>query len=313
MRIGVTGATGFLGTHLCRRLRADGHDVVALRRASSDARVLDELGIESVVADIADRDAVASLVGGCDAVVHAAALLTYGERLAAEHERVNVEGTRVVCDACRSAGVGRLLHVSSVAALGIPGDGPPANESFSSSVDGLSYHGSKRHAEEIVASAVAEGLDAVVVNPSSLQGPFGGTFRGDRVVIGVRRRRVVPTFVGGVNVVHVEDVVAGAVAALANGRSGERYILGGENLTWRRMAEIAAEELGVRRVFVPVPSPVTAAASRLAAARFSRDRHLLGSRHLYFDSGKAQAELGYRYRPYREIVREYLEWSRRRG
>jgi dihydroflavonol-4-reductase len=309
MRVGVTGATGFLGSHLCRRLQADGHHVIALRRPTSDADDLAGLGVESFVGDVADRKAVADLVRACDAVVHAAAVLSYGRAFAGEHERVNVGGTRVVVDACRAAGVGRLLHVSSVAAIGLAADGRPADERFSSNLDGsgLSYHLSKERAEEVVRNAVGDGLDAVVVNPSTLAGPFGPRFRGGELPAGVLRRRIVPAFVGGSNVVHVEDVVAGALSALERGRTGERYILGGENLTWRRMAEIAAEELGVRRIVVPVPAPVTAVVSRVSPG-FSRDRHVLASRHLYYDSSKAREELDYKFRPYREIVREYVEW-----
>jgi dihydroflavonol-4-reductase len=257
------------------------------------------------------------LVRGCDAVFHAAAFLKYGQAFRREHQRVNVEGTSVVAQACRRAGEARLVHVSSVAAIGLPEAGVPVDETFSFNADAnrLSYHRSKRDAEVRVFEEIARGLDGVLVNPSSIVGPYEKGFRGANVPEGVRRRRIVPYFVGGTNVVHVDDVVEGMLAALQEGEPGQRYILGGENLSWHRMAQIAAEELGVRRTFVPVIRPVTAAAAwagtvagRLGRpARFNPDVHRLASRRQYYDSTKATAVLGYAHRQYREVVREYLD------
>jgi dihydroflavonol-4-reductase len=307
MKIAVTGATGFIGTHLCRRLVDDGHEVIALRRESSDTSTLDELAIPSVVGDVTDVEALDRLVRGSDAVAHVAAVLSYGRGHTREHQRVNVEGTRTVVDACRRHGTGRLLGFGSVASFGIPRK-PPANEESTPDLRGLSYQASKRAAENLV---LASELDALVVCPSSVQGPDDGDFRGRQLPDGVRRRKVVPCFTGGVNVVHVDDVVDGAVAALGRGRSGERYLLGGENLSWREMARIAADELGVKRVLVPVPRLVSWAVSRVDESRLSRDGHMLLSSRLYFSSAKAEQELEYRYRSYREIVREYIEWIAR--
>ncbi len=317
MRIAVTGATGFLGSHLCRRLVRDGHEVTVLRRPSSDTSPLDGLELSEVVGDVTDAEAVLPAVERRDAVVHAAAHLRYWRALRDEQNRVNVEGSRTVAVACAGSGVRRLVHVSSVAAIGIPAGKGLADETFAFNLEGsaLNYHVSKKRAEDEVLAEVDRGLDAVIVNPGSIYGRYQSGFRGAEVAARVRRSRVVPCFVGGNNVVHVDDVVEGILAALRDGRAGERYILGGENLTWRRMAEIAAEEVGVRRLLVPVPRLVTWASSLAGEAvaaltherpRFTREVHLNASRFLYYDSGKAERELGYRFRPYREIVREYL-------
>lgn len=316
MKLGLTGGTGFLGSHLCPRLVGAGHDVRALRRPARAAQVLDRLGIESLVGDITDPTCVEELIAGCDAVVHAAGSIRQGRAFRDENKRVNVLGTSVVARACKRAGV-PLLHVSSVAAIGVPDGLVPVDETFrwNMEADRLSYHHSKRIAEGVVLDAVADGLEAVIVNPSSMLGPCGSKFRGSEVPDGVQRRRFVPYFVGGTNVVHVDDVVEGILSALRDGRNGHRYILGGENLSWRELAEIAADELGVRRAFVPVPPAAYAAAvsagglaSRLVGARkVAPDRYWLGSRHLYYDSAKARTELGYGHRTYREIVREYVE------
>jgi dihydroflavonol-4-reductase len=317
MRVGVTGATGFLGSHLCRRLVAGGDQVVVLRRPSSDLRDLEGVAVESVAGEVTEAGPVGDLVHGCDAVFHAAATLVHDPARLAEHERVNVEGSRIVAETCRAQGVGRLVHVSSVAAIGVPEDGRPADEDFRFNVDGppSSYHVSKKRGEDAVLAEVGRGLDATIVNPSLVVGPYRGSFRRVDVADVVRRHRLVPYFRGGNNFVHVADVVEGVIAALGRGATGQRYILGGENLTYRRMAQIAAEELEVRRLLVPVPGVVTALAGIVGDAvgartgrrtRFTRERHRLVSLRLFYDSQRAQTELGYRSRPYREIVREFV-------
>jgi dihydroflavonol-4-reductase len=322
MRVLVTGGTGFLGSHLCTRLLEDGHEVTVFRRATSDLRGLAGRKIRYVTGDVTDAEAVSLAVCGQQIVIHAAALVGCAPLKA--HRAVNERGTRNIVTACRRLGVERLVHISSAAAIGIPEDrSRPADETFAFNLEGsaLGYNISKRRAEEVVTRAVAEGFDAVIVNPSSIKGPHGQCFRGGELPDGVRRRPVVPCFSGGANVVHVEDVVDGVLAALRCGRAGERYILGGENLTWREMAAMAADLLGVRRVFVTVPALVTGAAARLGPViepltgfrpRFTYDVHFCANRFLFYDSRKAGEELGFKPRPYAEIVRQYLDrtWLR---
>ena len=317
MRVLVTGGTGFLGSHICARLLEEGHELTVLRRANSNLSDPKGRAVRYVVGDITDAESVAEAVGSQEIVIHAAALVGYASAKA--HEAVNEGGTRNVVTACRRLGVGRLVHISSVAAVGIPEHRHrPADEAFVFNLEGsaLGYHISKRRAEQVVARAVAEGLDAVIVNPSSIKGPHGRCFRGGELPDGVRRRPVVPCFSGGTNVVHVEDVVNGVLAALRRGRAGERYILGGENLTWREMAGMAADLLGVRRVLVPVPSVVTGAAAWAGRAiepltghrpRFTYDVHFCANRFLFYDSRKAAKDLGSKPRPYGKIVRQYLD------
>ncbi len=317
MRAAVTGATGFLGSHLCRWLVEEGHAVVALRRRLSDSGELERLGIETVLGEITDPQAVDRLVRGCHAVFHAAALIRYARSLAADHERVNVDGTRIVAAACRRVSSVRLVHVSSVAAIGVPAGERAFDEETAFNAHELPYHRSKHRAETAVLQEVAAGLDAVIVNPGSILGPWRGGYRGSELSARVARRLVVPYFVGGISTVHVADVVEGMMAALDAGRRGERYILAGENLSWRAMARIAAEEQGIRRVFVPLlrPLPEALACARAVLATrgrpgdFGLDSARLSRVHLYYDSTKARDELGYRPRPYREIVRDYLSGS----
>jgi dihydroflavonol-4-reductase len=210
-----------------------------------------------------------------------------------------------------------LVHVSSVAAIGIPENRQPADERFAFNLDasGLTYHLSKRRAEQEVLAGVAQGLDAVIVNPSSLFGPYRGGYRGAEMIWKIRRPWLVPYFVGGLCVVHVDDVVEGTIAALQRGRTGERYILGGENLTFRAAVERAATAMRLRRVPVPVPPPLTtflAAVSdpwsrwRNRKPRFTHMISYCSQRCMFYDSSKARRELGYSPRDFEIILHECL-------
>ncbi|MGH7862287.1 MAG: NAD-dependent epimerase/dehydratase family protein [Candidatus Dormibacteraceae bacterium] len=323
MKILITGASGFLGSHLCRRFVRDGHEVTALVRPTSDDRAIAELSPRRVHGDVTNPAEVRTAVTGQDAVIHAAANGAYWRQLRAAQARVNVEGSRNVAVACREAGVSRLVQVSSMAAIGIPGRGEgPADETFcfNLAATGLNYHLSKALAEDAVRQEVQRGLDAVIVNPGSIFGPFGRRYRGGEMIAKVRGRRIVPSFVGGRNVVHVDDVVDGIARALERGRSGERYILGGENLSYRRIVELAAARLGEHPIVVPVWPVVTgllaAAIEPLGALTGRRpfmtyDIHYCSARNQYYCSDKARAELGYSARPFANIVQDYLEWSDR--
>jgi dihydroflavonol-4-reductase len=318
MRVLITGGTGFVGSHVCRRLLAEGHRVRVLVRPTSDGTSLDGLAVERVPGDVTEPWSVAAAAQGQEWVIHAAANLTYWGRDAAWQARVNVEGTRNVIRACRQAGVRRLVHVSSVAAVGIPDDsGRPADEEFCFNLgdSGLNYHLSKRRAEEEVAAGVAEGLDAVIVNPASVFGPYGAGYRGADMLSKVRRTPVVPYFTGGLCVVHVDDVVAGTLAALRRGRAGQRYILGGENLTYRALVERTARAMRLWRCVVPVPALVTALAARVLEPwgrwrkrrpRITYATHYCASRCHFYDSGKARRELGYSPRGFDAILQECL-------
>ncbi len=321
MRVLVTGAAGFLGSRICRRFAREGHAVTALRRAGSDPAPLAGLGVAEVVGDVTDFESLDRAVAGHDAVIHAAADIRYGgnsKRRRDEQTRVNVGGASNAARAARERGVPRFIHVSSMAAIGVPHDaGHPADETFPFNLreSGLTYHVSKWQAEAAVLREFRAGLSAVIVNPGAIYGPFGRRYRGGDLMEKVRRHRVVPYYRGGINVVHVDDVVDGIVRAIARGRPGDRYILGGENLTVRRIAETAAEILGIRRTFIPIPSAVTLLASAVLgpAARLSgkrprvtREIHYFSGRYQYYDSGKAKKELGFEARPFRAIAEECL-------
>ena len=313
MKILITGGTGFLGSHLAHRLAADGHAVTVLRRGSAKTNALDDVDVRQEIGDVGDALSVLRAAEGQEAVIHAAAGLT-GRGARPESFEINVAGTRSVVDACLAARVQRLVYVSSIAAIGVPRDGTPANEDFVFNLgrSKLYYHISKHRAEAVVREGATRGLDAITVNPGSLWGPFGDAYRGSenvRMVIGARRVQVSP---GGVCVAHVDDVADGIVSALERGVPGGRYILGGDNLTYReRMAKITAA-LGSRPQVVPVPGiatdilamslePMTSIHPRFHAIYL---RAYLAGKRAFYDSSKAAKELGYRPRSFDAILDE---------
>jgi len=318
MKVLITGATGFLGSHLVRRMVGDGHTVRILTRPDSDLTILNGLPVERVIGDVSNFETVKLAVRDQESVIHAAAVVTGESR---RQYRVNVEGTRNVAKVCREEGTARLIHVSSVGAIGIPNDPlRPASERFKFNLDGsgLSYHLAKRQAEEEVMAEIAKGLNAVIVNPSSIKGPYGSYYRGAEIARTVRRMPIVPYFLGGICVVHVDDVVDGIVAAQARGVSGERYILGGENLSFKTLGQRAAKAMNLKRRFTPLPSIVTGLAasvleplSRLQSRQpwITYDTHYCASRYQFYDSSKACKELAYAPRAFDAILDECLRFG----
>jgi dihydroflavonol-4-reductase len=274
VRVYVTGASGFIGGHVVRELREAGHDV----------------GDEWI--DLLDRDRLRDAIARCDAVFHLAALYSY-DATASEHERVNVEGTRVVLDLCRELGVGRLVHTSTCGTCGpVPGrpateeDAPPAYELA------VPYKRTKLEAERLVLAAAREGLDVVVVNPTT---PVG---EGDRfptptgrMIEGVATGRYRGYVDTGVNVVDVRDVARGHLLALERGRAGERYLLGGADLTLRDLFFAVADLAGKPRPRVRVPYRVAQALARAGVA--NAEEVVLARLPMYFSWDKAASELGY--------------------
>ena len=319
MKVLVTGSTGFLGAHLCQRLLQDGWEVTALRRPSSEASLLQKLDLQYAIGDVTDRASLDAAVQGQEVVIHAAGHLAYWSRQRAIQNRVNIEGTRNVVAASQGMGVRRLVYISSVAAIGIPGrNQPPADETFRFNLEGslLNYPVSKKRAEEIVLDGCQNGLDAVIANPAALLGCWGRGYRGSELVAKIRRRPVAFYFTGGRNLVHVSDVVDGILQALKAGRSGERYILGGENLTYYDTARMAAACLQRKVGLVPVLPVVTGLLGSIdplismtgKRPPVTREAHFTASRFQYYSSAKATRELGYKFRPFSDILEEILAW-----
>ena len=325
----VTGASGFVGSAVARALLARGHAVTALVRASSPRTNLDGLPLDVAVGDMMDEASVAAAAGGARYLFHIAADYRLWARDPEEIVRANLQGTGAVMRAALKAGVERIIYTSSVATLGMrPGQDPlaPADETqpLTEKTAIGAYKRSKVVAERLVERMVAEeGLPAVIVNPSTPIGPrdVKPTPTG-RILVEAAAGKI-PAFLDtGLNLAHVDDVAEGHLLALDKGRIGERYILGGQDVTLRRMlADIAA--MGGRKApTLNLPrAPLYPLASLFEAVAqvtgkepmLTRDALDMSKRHMFFTSAKAQVELGYTARPYGEAIADAMAWFKAHG
>lgn len=318
----VTGASGFVGANLVRALLAGGWRVRALVRG--EAASLAGLDVERVEGDLF-RPGLAVAMQGCDALFHLAATYSLWRRDRAMVMRANVDGTRYVLAAAREAGVPRTIHTSSVAAIGVRADGAPADESYQSPPDALigAYKRSKYLAEAEARRAAEGGQDVVIVNPTTPVGPWDAkpTPTGEIVVRFLNGR--MPAYVDtGLNLVDVRDVAAGHILAYERGVSGQRYILGNENLTLRALLERLAEITGLPapRVRLPRVVPLAYAAVGeyvLAPLGVRPDVSLesvrMAKQRMWYDAGKAARELGMPHSPVTLALAEAVNWFREHG
>jgi dihydroflavonol-4-reductase len=320
----VTGATGFVGANLAQALAARGDDVRVLRRSTSRLDALTDVPVTYVTGDLLDAGALEEAMSGCDVVFHVAALSQYWRTSKETIYRVNVDGTRNVMAAALVAGVGRVVHTSSIAALGIPVHDQVLDETavFPDSQAWFTYGHSKYLAEVEVRRAVDQGLPAVIVNPGIVIGPRDINFvSGSIIRASVKGQlRIVPP--GGSNIVHVADVVAGQLAAAERGRVGERYILGGENLSHWDAAVTAAAVTGGLGPLTTLPSWSLNPLAMLVDAfnglspqppLLIGQQLRLGGLNIYVDSSKAIRELGLPQTPFREAAQDAFDWYRDNG
>jgi len=320
----ITGASGFVGSAIANAFRESGHQVRALVRASSPTTNINPADMV-VVGDICDRNAVAAAVRGVRYVVHAAADYRLWALFPAEIFRTNVEGTRIVMQEALRAGVERIVYTSSVATIELRA-GAPADESrpLAENLAIGAYKKSKVIAERMVEDMVKNaGLPVVIVNPSTPIGPrdVKPTPTG-RVIVEAARGRM-PGFVDtGLNLVHVDDVAAGHLAALRRGNIGERYILGGENVYLRIMLAEIARAIGRRppRLRIPIaavyPFAFGAELWSHASGRepfVTRDGLRMARHHMFFNDAKARRDLAYVSRPFQEAIADAIAWFRDAG
>lgn len=294
----------------------DGHRITILRRAQSDLSALGGLSFDEVIGDLTDAAAVDHAVEGCQVVFHAAAVIQYWDDRNAYQNLVNVEGTRHVVQSALRCGVERFVHISSVSAVGYALDGHPVDERCIYNIGALrmNYADSKYAAERVVMDGVEHGLDAVIVNPGTIYGP------GDRRRITYIRGLSGPiTSSGGMAIVDVEDVVAGAIAAWQRGKTGERYILAGENIPYQRVGRTFAKFLRRPGPRIVMPGWAVRCAARLAAIvgrligrRWDLSPTMARAAHIkfYFSNQKAREELGITFRPFADTARRTVEWMR---
>lgn len=317
----VTGATGLLGNNLVRLLLKQGQTVRVLVRPQSDPRPLAGLEVQRVIGDVTDQAAVRQAVRGARLVFHCAAHVHLGWRQWEEHRAINVEGTRQVATAALDEGA-RLVHVSAINALGLGRLDQPADED--SALEGIvpvPYVVTKRQAEEVVLDLVRQGLDAVIVNPGCMFGPWDWKPSSGKMLLAVTRFAPFAPL-GAVSFCDARDVAEGTLAAARLGRTGRRYILAGHNLSywqaWRQMARLAGKRgpiLPMGPLFRAISGPVLdlhtwwtgrEGDANSAVLRLGRQEHCFSSR-------RAQEELGYQIRPFDQTLQDTWDWFRSYG
>lgn len=321
MRILITGATGFLGNNLVRALLENGHEVIATVRHSSDPRPLAGLEVETRHVDLADAADVSLAVSSAELVIHVAALIHVGWKKLAESRRINVDSTRLLATAARRKNI-RMIHVSSVDTLAaMVGDTIVDEDQLEPAKPSCAYVVTKREAEQVVMDEVKLGLDAVIVNPGFMVGPRDWKPSSGKMMLMLAKQPILFfTPAGGCSVVDVRDVADGIVSAITHGRSGERYILAGKNMSylelWRMMAKVMNKRPPVRRLsnwlahcvgsVGDLSAKVSGNESEVNSAALE-----LGQMFHWYSSRKAETELGYRIGDIEVALQDAWEWFKK--
>jgi dihydroflavonol-4-reductase len=327
----VTGATGFLGSHVARVLSEQGAELRLLVRPTSNLKNLEGLlspgtKTETATGDLRDAASLEKAMAGCDVVFHVAADYRLWVRDPAEMYKSNVEGTRAILEAARKNGVRRVVCTSSVATMGFTSNGHPADEDSPVSLADMigHYKRSKFMAEQIALEAGRSGMNVVTVNPTTPIGeqdvkptPTG------RIVLDFLKRKFPAYVETGLNLVDVRECARGHVAALEKGRSGERYILGGENLTLKQILDKLGKITGLPSPTVKLPYFFAFATGVIDEAitgrllkrepRATVDTVRMGKKKMFASSDKAERELGWKIVPVEGALRRAAEWFQSNG
>jgi dihydroflavonol-4-reductase len=321
MKILVTGANGFIGSAVVRLLLAQGHDIRVLVRPDSDRRNFEGLDIEIFEGDLTDIESLKRAVAGCDQLYHLAADYRLWIPDPDNMYKINVDGTRDLIIAATDAGIEKIVYTSSVATLGLNQDGTPSNEDTPVSIEQMfgHYKRSKFLAEQEVNKLVKErSCPVTIVNPSTPVGPrdIKPTPTGKIVLDTIRGR--MPAYVDtGLNIVHVDDVATGHLLAMERGEIGERYILGGDNMTLASILEYICVSQDMTPPTIKLPHnlvlPIAWFMERLAAItgkepRATVDSVNMSKKMMFFSSDKAKEKLGYHSRPGVEGLQDAIDW-----
>lgn len=316
----VTGGNGFIGSRVVRELVTAGYRVRCLLRKTSDTGRIDDLQFERVYGDVRNAASIIERMAGVDGCIHLASIVAWDQMNSPALEETIIDGSRNILEAAVSNGVKRLVYVSSAIAVNAS-DTPRVfdeNSVFALNTTSLRYAIAKHKAEELVMEYVKKGLDAVIVNPAEVYGPYDTSFITACNLRDFLKNNPCIVCSGGTAITHVDDVADGIVKAFEKGRCGERYILGGDNLTIKELAQLTLQIAGQRKpiwclpnsllkgmvrllVFLRLPSPVVPGVLDYAT-RFS-----------FMDSSKARRELGYSPRPAREVLTPVIEWLHSTG
>ena len=315
----VTGGTGFVGSAVCRRLLAAGIAVRVLHRRSSSLQALQGLPVEFHPGNILQPDTLAGAADGARWVFHVAAQSDYW-RHPEQVVEAAVAGTRNMLQAARASGVERVVLTSSAAALGVPEGSRllDENHEFNLPPERFPYGYAKRQSELAALELEADGLEVVIVNPSIVLGPGDLNRISGSLVIAAARGQAFLWVDGGTNIIHIDDVADGHLAALRHGRSGQRYLLAGQNCSWQELFGTLAVIAGRRKPWLHLPSGLIPAAAGVVkllahllplpmnAAQLRMSRY-----YLWYETGKAERELGFTaHRSYEQAAREAYTWYR---
>jgi dihydroflavonol-4-reductase len=326
MKAFVTGATGFVGSHVARVLAEQGADLRLLVRSSSNLKNIEGLNAECVVGDLREPASLGKSMAGCDAVFHVAADYRLWVRDPDEMYRANVEGTKALLDAARKNGVRRVVYTSSVATMGFTSNGHSADENSPVALENMigPYKRSKFMAEQAAIYAGRNGMDVVVVNPTTPVGdrdikptPTG------RIVVDFLKKKF-PAYVDtGLNLVDVDECARGHVEAFEKGKSGERYILGGENLTLKQILDKLGAITGLPSPTIKVPYIMALATGVIdemitghllgKEPRATIDAVRMGRKKMFVTSAKAERDLGWKQVPVDAALRRAVDWFQANG
>src|ERR1035438_7684577 len=326
MRAFVTGATGFLGSHVARVLAEQGADLRLLVRPTSDLRNIQDLNADRVAGDLRDVSSIEKAMAGCDVVFHVAADYRLWVRDPEAMYRSNVEGTRSLLEAARKQRVRRVVYTSSVATMGFTSGSSSKNGHVADETSPVSladmighYKRSKFMAEQVAIDAARSGVDVVIVNPTTPIGerdikptPTG------RIVVDFLKRKFPAYVETGLNLVDATECARGHVQALEKGRSGERYILGGENLSLKQILDRLAAIAGLPSPTVKLPyffALATGVVDEMVTGRLlgkepraTIDAVRMGRKKMFASSAKAERELGWRMVPVNDALRRAADW-----
>ena len=321
MKVLITGVTGFLGSAVLRLLVNEGYDVRVLVRENSNMRNLEKIDVKVIKGDLQNTNSLKPAVHSCDQVFHVAADYRLWVPNPEQMYKTNIDGTRNLIRAATDAGVEKIVYTSSVATLGINKDGAPADETTPSSLDDMigTYKRSKFLAEQTVKNLITkESCPVTIVNPSTPVGPYDikPTPTGKIILDTIRNR--MPAFVEtGLNIVHVDDVAQGHLLAMEKGKIGERYILGGDDMTLESIIGYLcnSENINPPKIKLPHNFILPIAWIMECTAKFTRNEPLatvdavrMSKKIMYFSSKKAKTKLGYQTRPAIEGLNDAIEW-----
>jgi dihydroflavonol-4-reductase len=326
LRIFVTGSTGFLGSHVARVLAEQGGELRFLARAGSDLRNLEGVPGERVTGDLLAPEALRSALSGCEALFHVAADYRLWIPDPGSMYRVNVDGTRALLKLAREQGVRRVVHTSSVATMGFSDTGAVVDESTPVSLEAMigHYKRSKFLSEQAAFEAAKDGQDVVVVNPTTPVGerdikptPSG------RIIVDFLKRKF-PAYVDtGLNLVDATECARGHVAAFEKGRAGERYILGGENLSLKQILDQLGELTGLPSPSIRLPyffALATGVVDEMVTGRLlgkepraTIDAVRMGKKKMWVSSAKAERELGWKVVPVKNALERAVQWFQAHG